>query len=166
MITLNADSLLASVETLKLKGLEMRAAARDSYRSQILEIFYQLLLITPQYSSDMVSNWDLVVEGANEHEYSRSSEKVEWAGGRGHKAPHERGEVDAGLLSAYARARAKTKNIKYYGQPVYFVNASMLEIDTPSIVNVADGSVQELRDGAVVFAWVSITSYLQARFGS
>lgn len=165
MITLNVDSLLASVETLKLKGLEMRAAARDQYRSQILEMFYQLLLVTPQYSSDMVFNWDIETDGSPDRSYERSEEKVEYVHEKGviPIPPHHAGELDAGLLSAYYRGVSRMKYIKAYGQPVYFVNTAPLEIDSPIVVG-ADG-VQELRDGSVIFAWVSITSYLQARFG-
>ena len=54
--------------------------------------------------------------------------------------------------------------ITYYGQPVSFVNSSPLEIDSPLVVG-PDG-VQKLRDGVVVGAWESISSYLNARYGA
>ena len=55
------------------------------------------------------------------------------------------------------------KYITYYGQPVYFTNSAPIEIDSPLVIG-PDG-VQQLRDGVVIGAWASISSYLQARYG-
>lgn len=166
VITINADSLATSIEYVRKKGLEAKTLALKQYRSQIMKMFWELLLITPQYSSDMVFNWDIETDESAARGYMRSSEKQEFIAGKGAKpaAPHEAGDQDAGLMATYFRGLRRMQDITYYGQPVYFVNASMLEIDTPLVIG-PDG-VQELRDSDVIFAWASITSYLQDRFGA
>lgn len=165
MITINADSLASSMAYVRKKGIEAKALALQQYRQKIMAMYVELLLVTPQYSSDMVSNWDIEVEGASGRDYVRSSEKEDFVFGEGgHKAPHEAGDQDAGFTASKMRGLRRMQDITYYGQPVYFVNSAMLEIDTPLIIG-PDG-VQELRDSIVIFAWASITSYLQERYGA
>lgn len=162
MITINADSLLAGRELVRKKGIEAKTKALLQYRSHILAMFRELLLISPQYSSDLVSNWDIETERRAARGYSRHPEKQEYE--RGMTAPHEAGDLSDGFNSAYARGLNRMKDITYYGQPVYFVNPSFLDIDSPLVIG-PDG-VQELRDANVIFAWASISSYLQERFGA
>lgn len=166
MITINADSLAHSIDYVRKKGLEAKALALTEYRSRIMRMYWELLKINPQYSSDMVSNWDIEVESSPGRGYVRSLEKQEFTAEKGAKpaAPHEAGEEDAGFKSAYARGLRRMQDVRYYGQPVYFVNPTLLDIDSPLIIG-PDG-VQELRDSDVIFAWASISSYLQERFGA
>lgn len=163
MITINADSLVQARELVRKKGIEAKAAALTQYRSYIMRLYRELLLITPQYSSDMVSNWDIETDLRPARNYVVWSEKELWTGGQ-HEALHEAGDEDGAFRSAYARGLARMRDITYYGQPAYFVNPTLLSIDSPLIVG-PDG-VQQLRDDAVVAAWMSISSYLQARFGA
>lgn len=175
MITINADGLRNSLEALKSKKARIEEAAVKQYRSAILGMYWQLLLVTPQFSSDMVSNWDIEVgpgigkraakKGGSPHRgYQRSAEKVEHLPGQ-LQAPHNAGEHSPGLMAAYMRGVSRMRYIEYYGQPVYFVNPTLLEIDSPLIFD-ATGVHQTLRDGTVITAWASISSYLQARYGA
>lgn len=165
MITINADSLRASILELKGKGLEIRAQALVQYRKFIMGIFKELLLISPQYSGDFVFNWSIEIDGGSERGYTPSSGKVQaLEKGQLREPKNHAGEESGELNSAYFRALRAVQDIKYYGQPVYFVNATPLEIDTPFVIG-PDG-VQELRDDGVTIAWVSITTYLQDRYGT
>lgn len=165
MITINADSLAASMLFVRKKGIEAKAKALTEYRRHIMAMYRELLLITPQYSSDMVGNWDIETDNTRSRGYVRSAEKEDFEATQGtHQAPHEAGDQDAAFNSAYARGLRRMQDVTYYGQPVYFVNPTLLDIDTPLIIG-PDG-VQELRDANVIFAWASITSYLQERYGA
>lgn len=163
MITINADSLRASIEEVRKKGIEAKALAVKQYRAQIFEMFVTLLHFTPQFSGEMVFNWDIQVGEELSGGYKPLAGADKWEPGM---APtYEAGQDSDPLISAKMRGLRRLQAITYFGQPVYFINHAPLEIDSP-IVTGADGSVAELRDGMVVFAWVSITSYLQARYGS
>lgn len=176
MITINADGLRRSIEIIKSKRERVDEAAVKQYRSHILGMYWQLLKVAPQFSSDFVSNFDIEVgpgigkraakAGGSPHRgYQRSAEKEEFvAGKKGEtEAPHEAGDEGGGFQAAYMRGVSRMRYITYYGQPVYFTNSTPLEIDTPLIIG-PDG-VQKLRDGVVIGAWASISSYLQARYG-
>lgn len=167
VITINADSLAASIAYARKKGIEARTMALLQYRQKVMAMYIELLLITPQYSSDMVYNWDIETENTHARSYVRSPEKVEFTAVRGeHPAPpHEAGDQDTSFMAAKMRGLRRMQDITYYGQPVYFVNAALLEIDSPLIID-DTGVHQELRDSDVIFAWASITSYLQERFGA
>lgn len=162
MITINADSLAHSIAVARKKGIEAQALALTQYRSYIFRMYVELLLITPQYSSDLVSNWDIELESSPGRGYVRHADKQEYE--HGMTAPHAAGDQDAGLNAAKMRGLRRLQDLRYYGQPVYFVNPSFLEIDSPLVVG-PDG-VQELRDANVIFAWASISTYLQARYGA
>lgn len=162
MITINADSLRHSIEYTRKKGIEAQALALTQYRSYIYRMYVELLLITPQYSSDLVSNWDIELEGSPGRGYVRHPDKQEYE--RGMTALHEAGDLSDGLNTAKMRGLRRLQGLRYYGQPVYFVNPSFLDIDSPLVIG-PDG-VQELRDANVIFAWASISSYLQERFGA
>lgn len=173
MISLNADLLTGSLAYARKKGFEAKIAARDQYRSHVLAMFRELLLVTPQYSSDLVSNWDIEVEGADYgRAYQEWPEKAEFqrqhAGGPSlvdKVEPHHAGDQDEAFQSAYARGINRMRYISYFGQPVYFVNPTLLEIDSPLVIG-PDGVRHHLRDTTAEFAWLSISSYLQEHFGS
>lgn len=162
MITINADSLAHSIEVARKKGLEAQALALTQYRSYIFRMYVELLMISPQYSGDFVFNWDIELEGSPGRGYSRHPDKQEYE--RGMEALHEAGDLSDPLNAAKMRGLRRLQGLRYYGQPVYFVNPSFLDIDSPLVIG-PDG-VQELRDANVIFAWASISTYLQERFGA
>ncbi len=165
MIIINADSLRDTIESLKGKRKAIQEEALVKYRAKILAMFYELLMVTPQYSSDMVSNWDIETASSRARPYSEWREKDGYQSARlNGLTPHEAGEKDAGFNSSYMRGVSRMRYITYYGEPVYFVNPTILEIESPMIIG-ADG-VQKLRDGVVISAWDSIESYLKARYGA
>jgi hypothetical protein len=163
MITLNADLLRQGIEEVRKKGIEAKAAALAGYRSKILAAFRELLLISPQYSGNLVSNWDIQVEGMASRPYrmigSKDPVTEAFIG-----TPHHAGDESEEFNSAYARGVQRMRYITYFGQPVYFVNPILLEIDSPLILG-PDGT-EEMRDSIAIFAWASISSYLQERYGS
>lgn len=163
MISINADSLRASIEEVRKRGIEAKALAVKQYRAQILEMFSTLLAFTPQFSGEMVYNWELQVDGESSTGYRQLAGAEVWQPGA--VPEREAGDMSGPAYSAYMRALRASQKITRFGQPVKFINHSPLEIDSP-IITGDDGSVQQLRDGVVVFAWVSITSYLKARYGA
>lgn len=176
MITINADGLRRSIEVIKSRRARIDEEAVKQYRSAILGMYWQLLKVAPQFSGDFVSNFDIEVgpgigkraakAGGSPHRaYQMSGDKREFKAGRvgENVAPHEAGDEDGAFQAAYMRGVSRMKYITYYGQPVYFTNSTPLEIDSPLVIG-PDG-VQKLRDGVVIGAWESISSYLQARYG-
>lgn len=160
MVIINADSIAAARDFVRKRGLEAKAAATKQYRSHIMRLYRELLLIYPQYSGDSIANWDIETDVRAAREYVQTEMK-----GKVIDQPiYEAGEISPGFNSAYARGLARMRDVTQYGQPVLFVNNSPVEIDSPIVVG-PDG-VSKLRDPDVVAAWMSITSYLQARFGA
>lgn len=170
MITLNADLLVQAREYARKKGFEAKIAALEAYRKRVLAMYKDLLLITPQYSGDMVSNWDIQLEDSPERAYREWAEKEEFRLAHEQRSlveaiePHHAGEQDEAFMSAYMRGVQRMRYVTYYGQPVYFVNTAPLEINSPLIAG-PDG-IQKLREDGVISAWDSITSYLLERYGA
>lgn len=161
MITINVDQLRQSAEVVRKRGLEAKAQALKEYRSRILAMYAELLRVSPQYSGDLVSNWDIQVEGAPERAYVEHPDKDQFGPFSG-ATPHHAGDEGEAFRSAYARGVNRLRYISYYGQPVYFVNPTILDLESPLIVG-PDG-VEQMRDGVVIQAWASISSYLQERY--
>lgn len=166
MISINVDGLRASFVSLEGKKKAVRDEALAKYKSAILGLYWQLLKITPQFSGDMVSNWDIEVgpgTGRAAFKPSLPSRSYQNKGTGSLVAEHSAGDEDSSFQSAYMRGVSRMKLVTFYGQRVAFVNASPLEIDSPLIFG-TDGA-QKLRDGNVISAWTAISSYLQARYG-
>lgn len=165
MFTLNVDSLIASRAAVKRKRQQVLDEADRQYRSLILKMYRTVLFVAPQYSSDFVSNFDIQTDSSPVRGYQMWPEKA----GRDKKGgfllgaePHHAGDGTPGLNSAYMRAVQRMRYVKY-GQPVYFVNPTPIEIRPPQILG-PDGP-SKMRDQVAIDAWTSISSYLQARFG-
>lgn len=182
MITINTDGIRRSLEVLKTKRAQIEEEAVKGYRSKILNMYWELLKVSPQFSGDFVSNWDIEVsQGLGKRAattkkaslgaatarrgYAQVPGKSEFSSHptQRYEAPHNAGDEGGGFASSLARGRSRMKYVTYYGQPVAFVNATGLDIDSPIIVG-PDG-VQQLRDDKVIGAWGSISSYLHARYG-
>lgn len=182
MITINLDGIKRSLEVLKTKKAMVEEEAVKGYRRKILNMYWELLKVSPQFSGDFVGNWDIEVsQGLGK--LAAKTKKVSLGAAttavpyrqipgksdftshptQRYVAPHKARDEDGGFASSFARGRSRMKYITYYGQPVSFVNSTQLEIDSPLIIG-PDG-VQKLRDGVVIGAWESISSYLQARYG-
>ena len=182
MISIDIDSIKRSLEVLKSKKAMLEETAVKGYRSKILGMYWELLMVSPQFSGDFVGNWDIEVSqglgklaaktkkaslgaATTAVAYKQVAGKSSFTShpSERYTAPHKAGDQDGGFASSLARGRSRMKYVTYYGQPVSFVNSTQLEIDSPIIIG-PDG-IQKLRDGVVIGAWESISSYLQARYG-
>jgi hypothetical protein len=150
----------------KGKKAAVQEAADRQYRSKILAAYRDLLFVAPQFSSDFVSNFDIETPSSPVRGYQQWPEKIgrtKGGGVTGHWAePHHAGDNSAGLVSAYMRGVQRMRYVKF-GQPVFFVNPTDLQIRPPEVVG-PDGA-RQMRDQSAIDAWTSISSYLQARHG-
>lgn len=170
MISLNIDQLLQAQKIVRSKKTEVLAAADRQYRSKILAMYKEILLVAPQFSGDFVSNFDIETTinhkgKGSSHSPSRGYTPI---AGKGSVAvsqqPLNAGDTGTAYQSAYMRGVGRLRFVKH-GQPVFFVNPTPITIDSPEVIGPA-GDRRDLRDSMVITAWESIHSYLQAKYGS
>jgi hypothetical protein len=161
MITLNIDLLLQAKKAVKSKQAEVLAARDKQYRSKVLAMYKELLYVSPQFSGDFVSNWDIETPLSNSRAYKEIPGKNSVAISQ---QPHEAGDKSPELDSAYMRGVSRMRYVTY-GQPVYFTNPTPIQISSPEVIG-PDGKRNDLRDSTVITAWESIHSYLQSKYGS
>lgn len=160
MITLNVDMLMRAREAVKKKRADVLKMATAQYRSQALAMYREVLLVAPQFSGDFVSNFDLETTNSPERGYTPLPNKGSVAVSQ---QPREAGDTDGPFQAAYMRGVARLRYIQY-GDPIYIVNPTPIQIDSPEVIG-PDGDRKDLRDPAVITAWESISSYLQAKYG-
>lgn len=161
MISLNIDQLLQAQKIVRSKKAEVLAAADRQYRSKILAMYKEILLVAPQFSGDLVSNFDIETMSSPERGYTPIAGKGSVAVSQ---QPLNAGDTGTAYQSAYMRGVGRLRYVKH-GQPVFFVNPTPITIDSPEVIGPA-GDRKDLRDSVVITAWESIHSYLQAKYGS
>lgn len=160
MIVLDIRELQASIGVVEKMRKDVLEMATRQYRQQVMAIYRELLIVYPQFSGDAISNFDIKTLTSNAQPYREHPNKGSVAISQ---QPRDAGQTDGPFQTALMRGVARMKGVKY-GEPVYFVNPAPITIDSPEVIG-PDGKRQDLRNSGVITAWMSISSYLQAKYG-
>lgn len=154
MISCNIDKSAVSRILGVIKQRVVDNANRD-YRAKVYWMFEDLLLVSPQFSGDFVSNWR--VSTSVPVGYAPLPEKSSVAVSQ---RPHKAGDPEA-----VTYARDVSDRVPFtYKDIVYFVNETPLEF-TPTTVTGPDGKMQNLRLENIIPGGVRLSSYLHTKYG-
>lgn len=135
--------------------------ANRRYRNIVYKWFDEILRVSPQYSGDFVSNWQIVVGSAGgvvEPAYREWPLKHEL---EIRQQPRAAGDP---LAIGYARSQMVRRPFNYKDK-VYFVNPTPLHF-TETTVSGPDGRTQNLRPENLIGMDKLLGSYLKAKFGA
>jgi hypothetical protein len=155
MLALDVGALARTVANIQDKRKKLDLEVNRQYRQKVLAMFKDVLQVSPQYSGEFVSNWDVVV-GTEGLKTFRA-----WPA-KGDKTVRDAGDATA-VNYAYTRAKFALQHVTYR-TPVYFVNASPLELESPFVTG--NGAIEHLRNPSVISAWQNITAYLKDFHGA
>lgn len=156
MISLQIDRA-ATKAILARARAKVISNANRAYRQQVYRMFEDVLMVSPQFSGDFVSNWRIITAKGELGGYSPWSGKGDVATSQ---SPHRAGDPEA---VTFARDRAARLPFTYKDK-VYFVNDTPL-VFTGTTVTGPDGITHNLRPENIIGAGVMIGSYLKAKYG-
>lgn len=166
MITVNLTTLAKSLNYLKLKKKQVEADADKRYRQKIYHLAVLAAKVSPQFSGDFASNWNLAVDGNMPvyrpwaAKFNVGSSVAQGDNGQysASLAPHRAGDL-AAIDAVKQRIAGQLARVTRKNR-VHLVNATDLESDGTNMVG-PDGSVR-LREVNVIPGNVRIESYLRA----
>jgi hypothetical protein len=167
MISINAGALKLSLAKLKTVRKKIADTADGRYRQKLFYAIELAARVSPQFSGDFASNWNIVVDG-NMPVYKPLPGKL----GVGttarmspegfvsyHLAAHKAGDSEA-ITTTLARAAAQLRGVTIKSR-VHIVNATDLYTDGTRMIG-PDGPVN-LRGDNIIPGRVRIEAYVRAR---
>lgn len=169
MIALNASKLATSIKSLALVRKKVADTADKRFSQKLYYLYERGVTISPQYSGDFASNWNIVVDG-NMPVYKPWPGKLDAMVSRHDHAngtfsyaaqPHQAGDLEA-VTTALARGRAQLKGVTVKSR-VHLVNATELRVDdTGHLMQGLDG-VERLRPENIIPGGTSIEVYIRSQ---
>jgi len=163
VIAINANTLRLSMKRLEAVTGRVLKRGDAGFRQKLFYLYGLGVKVSPQFSGDFASNWNIVVDG-NMPIYKPWPGKfdvpvVRGSDGAYRIAPHKAGDEEA-VTTALARGAAQLKGVTLKSK-VHFVNATALSTDGTQMFG-PDG-VEHLRPENIIPGGVRIESYLRAR---
>lgn len=169
MITVRADILARSIQSLNRRKTALVDEVNKQYRKKVYAIFKDLLQVWPQFSGDMTSNWQIVKSPSEEKAYKMWPEKFSAQAATGPAAynkdfaPHQAGDA-----AAVDFAFTRSKFVPFtYKDKIHFVNATPLFIGDGTVTDLS-GVKHDLRpvNTQIISDFDRISSYLKAKHGA
>lgn len=168
MIAINATKLAASIKSLQKVRTKVAEAADKAYRQKLYYLFELGVRVSPQFSGDFASNWNIVVDG-NMPVYKPWPGKFEshllrhddaHTGAAAYRLhPHQAGDPEAVAASLHRGAGQLTPVTRK--NRVHFVNATELRVgDSGQTMHGPDG-VERLRPENVIPTGTRIEVFLK-----
>lgn len=166
MITVDARKLAKAIKTLQGKRKKLADTADGIYRQKLYYLAEAAARVSPQFSGDFASNWNLAVEG-NMPVYRAwpgkySPDVVAEGEGRNTRyriQPHKAGDPEA-IGASLARIAGQLRGVTRHMR-VHLVNATELYTPDGKRMVGPDGAVN-LRDENLIPGGQRIESYLRA----
>lgn len=158
MIAINANAIKLSMARLQTTRKTVLKRGDEGFRQKLLYLYGLAVKVSPQFSGEFASNWNIVVDG-NMPVFKPWPGKyaVEHDGRRA--MPHQAGDPEAVNTATY-RGLAQLKGVTLRSQ-VHFVNATELFTDGTRMIG-PDG-VEQLRPENIIPGRVRIEAYVRAR---
>lgn len=163
MIAINANALKLSMKRLQATREAVLKRGDGGFRQKLFYLFGLAVKVTPQFSGDMASNWNIVVDGdmpVYRPWPGKFDVPVRRDGTGSYRlAPHQAGDPEA-VTTSMARGANQLKGVTMKSR-VHFVNATDLSTDGTQMFG-PDG-VEQLRGVNIIPGSVRIETYLRAR---
>jgi hypothetical protein len=167
VIAVRADTIRLNLQKLQAVRKKIADTADGRFRQKLYYLFEKAVLVSPQYSGDFASNWNIVVDG-NMPVYKPWPGKYSLPiGARAHDngatgyvvQPHQAGDPEAASASLH-RGAGQLRGVTMKSR-VHFVNATELRVDeTGTLMQGPDGT-ERLRPENVILAGTSIEVYIR-----
>lgn len=157
MIFLRMDTRAKNLEAISRTKKRFEEALNRQYRKRVYAMFKDLLMVSPQYSGDFVSNWHVMPDTTTPKGYKEWREKlfVSSLGVQQAKAMGDPAAIN------FALTRAKFVQFTYL-QKVYFINEAPLEFTATTVT--ADGVTHNLRPVNLMSPPQQMFSYLRSKY--
>lgn len=168
MIAINVEKMRMSLARLKQVRKRVTDDADGVYRQKVYYLLEQAVRVSPQWSGDFASNWNIVVDG-NMPVYRPWSGKFEsrlarhddsHTGAAAYRVqPHQAGDPEA-VGTALARGAAQLRGVTRANK-IHLVNATELHVgDTGTTMHGLDG-IERLRPENVIPTGTRIEVYVK-----
>lgn len=142
----NIDSVMSRLR----KAVDTNLNAQ--FKEKVEERFLTLVQVSPQWSGDLASNWQISLDGSAH--YSPTFKQQDW-----HKAQ----KVHMGDPAAVDYALAAAKLVEYtWKQKIYFANATPLTFGEKTVTG--SGVTRVVRPENLIDGRVAMISYVRARY--
>lgn len=170
MIAINVEKMRMSVARLKQVRKRVSDDADGVYRQKVYYLFEQAVRVSPQWSGDFASNWNIVVDGnmpvykpwPGKFESRLSRHDDSQTGAAAYRVqPHQAGDLEA-VGTALARGAAQLRGVTRKSH-IHLVNATELAVgDTGTTMHGLDG-VERLRPENVIPTGTRIEVYVRTQ---
>ena len=168
MIAIRADTIRLNLRKLQAVRKKVADTADGRFRQKLYYLFEKAVMVSPQYSGDFASNWNIVVDG-NMPVYKPWPGKYDVPVGAHHDPrtgavdyrvmPHQAGDQEA-VRSSLGRGAAQLKGVTMKSR-VHFVNATELRVgDAGTTMEGLDG-VERLRPENIIPTGTSLEVYVR-----
>lgn len=170
MIAINATKLAASIKSLALIRKKVQEAGDAAFRQKLYYLYERGVLVSPQWSGDFASNWNIVVDGnmpvykpwPGKFESRMSRSDGAYDGAAAYRVtPHQAGDPEA-VGTALARGAAQLRGVTMKSR-VHFVNATELEVGDGGATMIGLDGVEHLRPENVIPGHMRIEQYIRAQ---
>ena len=166
MIAIDVAKLRLSMKELGRRKNQVMKAGVDGYRQKVYYLLEIAAKVSPQFTGDFASNWNVVVNG-DMPVYKPWADKVGGSvsprmkdNGQVEYAAHRAGDPQA-VATSKSRGASQSKKITSMKDVVHLVNATDLDMTGRQMVG-PDGAV-DLRAVNLITNGQRIESYLRAR---
>jgi hypothetical protein len=168
VIGINASKLAASIKSLEKVRKKVADTADGIYRQKLYYLYERLVRVSPQWSGDFASNWNIVVDG-NMPVYKPWPGKFESMvhrkdgehGAAYRVTPHQAGDPEA-VGTALARGAAQLRGVTIKSQ-IHFVNATELEVGAAGATMIGLDGIERLRPENVIPTHTSLQVYIRTQ---
>jgi hypothetical protein len=167
VIAVRADTIRLNLQKLKAVRKKIADTADGRFRQKLYYLYERLVIVSPQYSGDFTSNWNIVVDGnmpvykpwpgkfdlpmrAHTHDNGTTAYAAQ---------PHQAGDPEA-VNSAKARGAAQLRGVTMKSR-VHFVNATELRVDETGHLMEGPDGVERLRPENVIPTGTSLEVYVK-----
>lgn len=157
MIFLRMDNRAKNLEAIARTKKRFEEELNKQYRKRVYAMFKDLLVVSPQYSGDFVSNWHVMPDTATPKGYKEWREKL-FVSSLGVKQAKAMGDP---VAINFALTRAKFVQFTYL-QKVYFTNETPLEFTATTVTS--EGVTHNLRPVNLMSPPQQMFSYLRSKY--
>ncbi len=157
MISFRADARAKNLAGIDRRKKLFQKLLNDQFRYKVYAMYRDLNRVSPQFSGDYVSNWELVTSSTSPRGYQEWKNKGSVLVSQ---QPKHAGDSDAVDFSLRRMYRVKLD----YRDKVYFYNPTPVEF-TATTATGPDGKTTALRPENILSPPQLLFSYLKANYG-
>jgi hypothetical protein len=165
VIAVRADTIRMNLKKLEAVRAKLHKTAEGRFRQKLYYLYERAVMVSPQWSGDFASNWNIVVDGDMPvykmwpEKLAASTVPVENPNGTTTYRMHQAGDPEA-VRSSLGRGAAQLKKVTLKSR-VHFVNATELRVDDSGTMMQGLDGIERLRPENVIPSHTSIEVYIR-----